>query len=134
MNKELVAVAVQTDGTVSPHAGRALVWKVYNIVAGQAEYVWDITLTEKSSLHEWHVKGDGNRHPLHAVDFAIAQSAGDGVIRRLAERNTTLITTSEADPEKAVHAFLAHDLPAPKAHDAKSCCGREAAWWSMQNI
>ncbi|ACR14197.1 NifB/NifX family molybdenum-iron cluster-binding protein [Teredinibacter turnerae] len=123
MNRELIAVALQRDGKVSPHAGRALIWQVYNIENGKKEAVWKIQLTEKSSLHEWHVRGDGNRHPIHGVEFAIAGSAGDGVIRRLAERNTTLLSTSETDPDKAVDAYIAHELPAPRPHNMELCTG-----------
>ncbi|WNB74262.1 NifB/NifX family molybdenum-iron cluster-binding protein [Methylomonas koyamae] len=99
MAQKIIAVAVNQDGTIAAHAGRAATWQVYAADESGAELAWTLDLTEFGSLHEWHVHGDGNRHPLHYVDAAIAASAGDGVIRRLAERNTELVTTSEISPQ-----------------------------------
>jgi hypothetical protein len=122
MTEQLIAVAVTNDGTLAAHAGRALHWLVYAVsddaVPGQA---WTLDLTPAGSLHEWHVKGDGNRHPLHFVDVAIAASAGEGVRRRLQERNTELLTTAEADPDKAIAAYLTGTLPAGLPHQQQPC-------------
>ncbi|WP_317929433.1 hypothetical protein [Halioxenophilus sp. WMMB6] len=117
----IIAVALDTDGTISPHAGRALSWRVYSIEGQQPTHVWDLTLTELGSLHEWHVRGDGNRHPLHSVDVAIAGSGGEGVTRRLAERNTVLTTTTETEPLAAVIAYLEGSLPAGLPHREEEC-------------
>jgi hypothetical protein len=122
MTEQLIAVAVTNDGTLAAHAGRALHWLVYAVsddaVPGQA---WTLDLTPAGSLHEWHVKDDGNRHPLHFVDVAIAASAGEGVRRRLQERNTELLTTAEADPDKAIAAYLTGTLPAGLPHQQQPC-------------
>lgn len=119
----LIAVALRSDGRLSPHAGRALIWAVYTI-APVAE-AWRITLTKATSLHEWHVRPDPERHPLHRVDVAIAASAGDGVIRRLAERGVMLVTTTEEEPATAVALYLAGELPEGLPHDHKDreCAG-----------
>lgn len=121
MTFPLIAVAVREDGTVSPHAGRALCWQVYAIDGDAPVRVWDLTLTEAGCLHEWHVRGDGNRHPLHGVDIAIAGSGGDGVSRRLAERQTTLVTTAEKNPLKAVTDYLNGTLTEGAGHDESQC-------------
>ena len=82
--RRLVAVAIDRHGKVAGHAGRAHHWQVYDIWPGEApEPVYRLVLDDQACLHEWHVSAQPERHPLHAVDVAIAASAGDGVLRRL---------------------------------------------------
>ncbi|MYM62501.1 nitrogen fixation protein [Pseudomaricurvus sp. HS19] len=123
MSELLIAVAVDPNGQLSPHAGRARHWRVFALPSSASipEPVWEIALTSSGTLHEWHVRGDGNRHPLHSVDIAIAGSAGDGVIRRLADREVQLITTAETDPMLALTGYLRGDLPAGGGHDESTC-------------
>lgn len=119
MTTTLIAVALDGDGLIAPQAGRALHWRVYavsTLTDGEASPApaWDVLLTDTGSLLHWHVRQDGSRHPLHTVDVAIAGSAGDGVRKRLADRATTLVTTAERDPFKAVLDYMAGTLaPAP---------------------
>jgi len=125
MDEKLVAVAVQNDGSIADHAGRASKWLVYAVNnEPEARLAWTLELTDMGSLHEWHVRGDGNRHPLHYVDVAIAGSAGEGVKQRLLERNTVVLTTRETSPQQAVAAYrlgkLAEELP----HEEQACSKR----------
>ncbi len=122
MTEKLLAVAVTADGAIAAHAGRALQWHVY-VVPSDADIslAWTLDLTQMGCLHEWHVRGEGDRHPLHFVDVAIAASAGEGVRRRLAARNTELLTTSEPHPEAAVNAYRQGNLPAGLPHEAPVC-------------
>ncbi|MEO1126353.1 MAG: nitrogen fixation protein [Cyanobacteria bacterium J06635_15] len=122
MTEKLVAVAVTDEGSIAPHAGRALKWRVY-VVADEAEtsLAWTLDLTQMGCLHEWHVRGDGNRHPLHFVDIVLAASAGEGVRRRLQQRNTELLTTIEAHPDKAIEAYRAGNLPEGLPHEKQDC-------------
>lgn len=122
MYEKLVAVAVGDDGNIAPHAGRASRWMVY-VVGNEsdASLVWTLDLAEIGSLHEWHVRGDGERHPLHYVDVAIAGSAGEGVKRRLYERNTELLTTIETSPHKAVEAYRVGELAEGLPHEEQHC-------------
>lgn len=122
MAEKLVAVAITNDGSIAAHAGRALRWNVY-VVSDEADpsLAWSLDLTHTGCLHEWHIYGDGNRHPLHCVDIAIAASAGEGVQRRLRERNTELLTTSEANPEQAIAAYRTGTLPAGLPHEKLPC-------------
>ena len=126
MDEKLIAVAVGNDGNIAPHAGRASQWMVY-AVNNKCEIcpVWTLKLTNMSSLHEWHVRGDGNRHPLHYVDIAIAGSAGEGVKQRLAERNTELLTTVETSPQQAVIAYCNGNLAEGLPHDEQHCLKSE---------
>jgi len=122
MVEKLIAVAVGEDGNIAPHAGRASKWMVYVVGAeSDTSLAWTLDLTEIGCLHEWHVRGDGNRHPLHSVDVAIAGSAGEGVIRRLSERNTELVTTTETSPLKAVEAYRVGNLAEGLPHDEQQC-------------
>jgi hypothetical protein len=118
MAEQLVAVAVTDDGSIAAHAGRALHWQVY-VVADEAEtsLAWTLDLTQVGCLHEWHVRSDGNRHPLHSVDIVLAASAGEGVRRRLQQRDTELLTTTVAHPDKAIEAYLAGNLPEGLPHE-----------------
>lgn len=122
MAEKLVAVAVTNDGTIAPHAGRALRWNVY-VVSDEADpsLAWTLDLTSTGCLHEWHVHGDGDRHPLHFVDIAIAASAGEGVRRRLLQRDTDLLTTSEANPEQAIKGYQTGTLPEGLPHEKQPC-------------
>ncbi|MGR8932999.1 MAG: NifB/NifX family molybdenum-iron cluster-binding protein [Gammaproteobacteria bacterium] len=122
MDEKLIAVAVDDDGIIAPHAGRAARWLVY-VVANEsgASLAWTLDLTDIGTLHEWHVRGNGERHPLHYVDVAIAGSAGEGVKRRLLERNTELLTTVETSPQKAVEAYRVGELLEGLPHEEQHC-------------
>lgn len=125
----LIAVAVDDTGGIAPHAGRARRWQVYATSGEPAtapELVWELTLSASGCLHEWHVRGDGNRHPLHSVDIAIAGSGGEGVIRRLAERHTTLVGTAATEPRQAVQDYLAGTLLPGRPHAETECLQPEA--------
>ncbi len=122
MAEKLVAVAITGDGSIAHHAGRALRWNVYLVPDNaDASLAWTLDLTPTGCLHEWHVHGDGNRHPLHFVDVAIAASAGEGVRRRLRERDTELLTTSEANSEQAITGYLTGTLPEGLPHAKQPC-------------
>ena len=125
MTEKLVAVAVSNDGSIAPHTGRALRWKVY-VVSDEADtsLAWMLDLTNTSCLHEWHVRGDGNRHPLHFVDVVITASAGEGVRQRLQQRDTELLTTIETNPDQAVEAYRTGNLAEGLPHEDQACLHR----------
>ncbi len=125
MREKLIAVAIRTDGSIAPHAGRASRWMIYVVADDSgANLAWTLDLTEIGTLHEWHVRGDGERHPLHYVDVAIAGSAGEGVKRRLLERNTELLTTIEISPLNAIEAYLSGGLIEGVPHEEQQCLKR----------
>ena len=125
MTQQLIAVAVTAEGQISAHAGRALDWQVYAVVDGTTQQAWSLQLTDSGCLHEWHVRPNPERHPLHAVDVAIAGSGGDGVKRRLLQRDTLLVETAETDPTKAIADYLAGSLLPGKGHDEDQCLDPE---------
>ncbi|MGB1091582.1 MAG: NifB/NifX family molybdenum-iron cluster-binding protein [Oceanobacter sp.] len=107
----LIAVATVENDQVAPHAGRAHCWKVYAVEAGgEPALAWTLNFTDCGSMHEWHVRDDPSRHPLHSVDVAIVGSAGEGVTRRLKAHNTELVTTDEEDSLAAVLKYLRGNL------------------------
>jgi len=121
MTTPLIAVAVLKNGKISGHAGRTVNWDVYAVDGAEPVLVWNIKLKKPGTLHEWHVNGNGERHPLHSADVAICGSGGEGVTRRLAERDTKLITTAETDPVKAIKDYLNGTLAAGLPHDEADC-------------
>ncbi len=124
MAEKLVAVALTNDRNIAPHAGRALQWAVYVISdEADANLAWTLNLTNAGCLHEWHIRGEGSRHPLHFVDIVIAASAGEGVRRRLLQRDTELVTTIETDPDKAVEAYRTGNLAEGSPHGDRACRG-----------
>lgn len=121
MAEQLYAVAISESGMLAGHAGRAKHWRVFVVDDDELQQLWDIRLTAVGCLHEWHVRDDGMRHPLHSVDVAFAGSAGEGVIRRLAERGTALITTSETDPQKVILDYLKGEVAQGRPHEEQAC-------------
>jgi len=120
--RQLIAVAVKPDGSLAGHAGRARRWIVYDVWPGEEpKEAYTVILAEDACLHEWHVATYPERHPLHNVDVAIAQSGGEGVVRNLSQRETRLVMTSETDPLAAVKAYLAEVLPPGLPHDEAAC-------------
>ena len=98
-----------------------LVGPIHIVDSEEPLLVWSIRLSKSGSLHEWHVRGNGERHPLHSVDVAICGSAGEGVTRRLAERDTQLLTTTETDPLKAIRDYLKGTLASGLPHEEAEC-------------
>ena len=133
MSNVLIAIALREDGSVSPHAGRALHWQVYTVDNEQPVLAWELNLTDTGCLHEWHVRDDNSRHPLHSVDVAIAGSGGEGVTRRLAERETQLVGTAETSPLKAVTDYLTGTLSPGRPHDENECLDPEHHQAVMSN-
>jgi hypothetical protein len=122
--RKLVAVAMRKNGELASHAGRALLWVVYDVCPGSDPFeAYRITLNARSCLHEWNPRSGGDRHPLHAVNIAIAGSGGEGVQRRLAAYNTSLILTAEKDISVAVAGYLAGSLASAMPHDEHDCHG-----------
>lgn len=121
MNPMFVAVAVTEQGSIAGHAGRALQWQVFTVEDDQINLAYTLHLEDHACLHEWHTAKSPERHPLHAVDVAIAGSGGEGVHRQLRQRDTVLVTTAEKDPLTAVRGYLDNSLPEGMPHDHSGC-------------
>lgn len=122
--RQLIGVAVRTDGKIAGHAGRAHYWVVYDVWPGREPIeVYTLELADDACLHEWHVQEFPERHPLHGLDVVIASSAGEGVVRRLRERGVECVATSEETPLHAVCGFLARKLAPALPHNEHECGG-----------
>lgn len=100
-----VAVSSQNFETVTPHAGRARRFLVYEAEAGQEPVeIERFDLPKELSMHEFH--GKEGPHPLDAVDVLISASFGEGFAQRMATRGLTAVTTDKTDPVEAVKAYV----------------------------
>ncbi len=109
------AVASQNFRTVTGHAGKTRRFLVYEVTADlPPEEVERFDLPKDMSMHEF--KDDGP-HPLDTVNVVIAGSAGDGFIRRMANRDVIAVTTAETDPIAAIRSYLAGTLAPAAPHD-----------------
>ncbi|MFZ1414442.1 MAG: NifB/NifX family molybdenum-iron cluster-binding protein [Defluviicoccus sp.] len=112
-----LAVTSQNFRTVTPHAGRArrfLVFEAEN--GGEPREVDRLDLAKELAMHEWHGSG---AHPLDAIDVLIAGSFGEGFGQRMAARGIVAVRTDKADPLEAVKDYLAgkHDPAAPSCDE-----------------
>lgn len=120
----MIGVAIRSDGKIAGHAGRAHYWVIYDVWPEREPVeVYTLELADDACLHEWHVQAFPERHPLHGLDVVIASSAGDGVIRRLQDRNVQCVTTAEENPLQAVLGFLAQKLTPGLPHKVHECGG-----------
>ncbi|MDE2184720.1 MAG: nitrogen fixation protein [Alphaproteobacteria bacterium] len=116
-----VAVTSQNFQTITPHAGKARRFLVYEIDAGgEAVETARLDLPMEMSMHEFR----GGMHPLDEVQVLIAGSAGPGFIAKMKARGITAVTTSETDPRTAIKAYFAGTLePAGEDEGCKCSCG-----------
>ena len=111
-----IAVTSQNRRTTTEHAGKCRKFWIYDIEQGQIAGKTLLELPIKLSLHE---SPPHEPHPLDAVQVLIAGSMGSGLNRRLAAKGIAALTTLEADPDRAVAAYLSGSLavrpPKPRA-------------------
>ena len=113
-----IAVTSQNFRTITPHAGVARRFLVYDIAPGEPPHEvdqWD--LSRDMAVREF--RGPG-RHPLDAVDVVITGSAGSGFVRQMAARNVQAVVTSETDPITAVTHYVSGTLVLTDPDDQNS--------------
>jgi len=112
------AVASQDFRTVTPHAGKANRFLLFDAVPGNVPLqTGTLDLPEEMTMHSF----SGGLHPLDGVDVLIAGSAGAGLIAKLHERGIVAVVTAESDPARAVAHYLAGKLEPAAAHDGCGC-------------
>jgi predicted Fe-Mo cluster-binding NifX family protein len=112
-----IAVASQNFRAVTPHAGKARRFLVYEAAAdGEVREVARLDLARSQSIHEFR----GGVHPLYETDAIIAGSAGPGFVQRMRARGVLVAITGETDPVAAVRAFARGELR-PAVPGAMSC-------------
>lgn len=111
-----IAVTSQNFRTVTPHAGRARRFLVFEAEAGaEPKEVDRLDLAKELAMHDWHGTG---AHPLDAVDVLIAGSFGEGFGQRMAARGIVALRTDKTDPLEAVKDYLAGNYdPAARSCD-----------------
>jgi predicted Fe-Mo cluster-binding NifX family protein len=108
-----IAVASSDFHRVTGHAGRARKWLVFAIAEDGT--VAPPEAVEFAADMVFHHHPDDQPHPLDGVSVLLAQSAGDGFLKHMAKRGVEVALTAQSDPLAAVTAYLAHQLPPPKA-------------------
>jgi predicted Fe-Mo cluster-binding NifX family protein len=114
MDTMKIAITSQNFRTVTGHAGKTRRFLIY--AADQDTLPLEIgrfDLPQELSMHEFQ----GGPHPLDAVDMLITASAGDGFVRKLAERGIRVIITGEEDPLVAIADFFNGSIKAPAPHE-----------------
>jgi predicted Fe-Mo cluster-binding NifX family protein len=130
-----IGVTSQNFHTITAHAGKARRFMIFETANGQAVETGRLDLPKEMSMHEHPC---GTAHPIDEIDILISGSAGEGFIRKAAERGVKVILTSETDPLAAVKAVLTGaPLPPPAAEEDEDdhshggcgcrCAGNRAA-------
>jgi predicted Fe-Mo cluster-binding NifX family protein len=108
-----IAIVSQNFREITGHAGHARRFRIFEVDAAMVTEVDRLDLPRELTMHGFD---DRQAHPLDDMDVLITAGAGDGFVQRLARRGVRVVTTSETDPEVAVHAFLAGCLKAAGPH------------------
>lgn len=113
-----IAVASQNRKAITGHTGRCRKFWLYQIENNTVLSKDLLELTQEQSFHET------SRHdptPLDAINLLICGGIGDGLAKRLQEKNIQTLVTSESDPDTAIEAFLQGRLKTeaidPPTHD-----------------
>jgi predicted Fe-Mo cluster-binding NifX family protein len=114
-----IAVTSQNFHTVTGHAGKARRFILYAVDGTEMpQETGRLDLPLDMAMHGFD---DSQSHPLDSMDVLITAGAGEGFMRRMAERGVRVVTTSETDPSLAAHAFLLGKLTPATNHDHEGC-------------
>jgi predicted Fe-Mo cluster-binding NifX family protein len=115
-----IGVTSQNFRTITGHAGKTRRFLVYHVAdANTVREEPHIDLPKEMSLHAY--KGDD--HPAFAFDVIITGGCGENFRARMRRHHVEVVETAEADPLRAVTAYLeGRPLPpaAPHTHPAAS--------------
>ena len=114
-----IAVCSQNRKTVTEHAGKCRKFWIYDVSAGIIAGRELIELPLEEAMHSTPA---GVAHPLDGVDVLIAGSMGGGIQAKLRVRGIAPRITTITDPDAAVMAFLAGEMPAPEISAAGGGC------------
>jgi predicted Fe-Mo cluster-binding NifX family protein len=110
-----IAINSQNQKTIFGHAGKASRYLVYTVDTEAKEIIDKqfLELAKEDILHNrFHESPDPwAPHPIFDVEIVITGGAGPGFVNRLASQNTSVIITTETDPDLAVVKFLDGTLP-----------------------
>lgn len=128
-----IAITSQNRKTVTGHAGKCRRFWIYEVEAGRVTGRELLELGLQESFHESRGQGP---HPLDGVRALISGGMGEGLRLRLGQKGIDARTTSETDPDRAVAAYLAGNLPAgnPEHGHDHGHAGQPARWTSSVAI
>ena len=115
-----IAVCSQNRKTVTEHAGKCRKFWIYTLTDGVLGGRELLELPLEQALHSTPAEA---AHPLDGVHALIAASMGGGMQAKLRARGIAPRITAIDDPDAAVAAFLAGEMPAPEAHAGGGCGG-----------
>ncbi len=109
-----IAVSSQNFKTVTGHAGKARRFIVFDASppCDPAE-VDRLDLPKGMAFHDF----TGGAHPLDEMDVILSAGAGEGFVRKLAQRGVKVLVTGETDPRLAVLGFLQGSVKAAAPHE-----------------
>lgn len=115
-----IAVCSQNRKTVTEHAGKCRKFWIYTLTDGVLGERELLELPLEQALHS--TPGEAP-HPLDGVHVLIAASMGGGMQAKLRARGIAPRITAIDDPDAAVAAFLAGEMPAPETRAGGGCGG-----------
>lgn len=112
-----IAVTSQNKRTITGHAGKTSRFLIYNVDSNKILDKTEVELEKQDLLHNrFHESSNPwAPHPIFDVDIVITAGAGQGFVNRLERMNTTVMITTETDPDQAVSLLLADKLPVKAA-------------------
>lgn len=109
-----IAVTSQNRKTITGHAGKCRKFWIYEVAGSEVVGKNLLELPIEQSFHESH----GQAHPLDDANVLICGGMGQGLVNRLKAKSIEGLITTETDPDRAVAAYLAGNLPLgePESH------------------
>lgn len=98
-----IAVASQNRREITGHTGHCRKFWIYTIENNE---IMDKSLLEVDKEQCFHDLSPHDASPLDGFDLLIAAGMGEGLARRIEDRDIRPFTTIEKDPDKAVALYL----------------------------
>ncbi len=98
-----IAVASQNRKEITGHTGRCRKFWIYRI---EHDSITGKELLELSKEQSFHETSRFEPTPLDDINVLICGGIGDGLARRLAEKNIKVLVTKMIEPDLAIEAFL----------------------------
>lgn len=102
-----IAVASQNRKAITDHTGRCRKFWIYRI---EHDVVVEKKLLEIAKEQSFHETSRFEPTPLDDVNVLICGGIGEGLARRLADKDIKVFVTKETDPDLAIEAFLEGSL------------------------
>lgn len=114
-----IAVTSQNRHTVTGHAGKCRRFWIFEVDDCEIK---DKQLLELAIEQSFHATRAGVPHPLDAVNVLITAGMGTGLLQRLRRKGIMAVATAEAEPDRAVAAWLngtLKEVPPDCHHDGQ---------------